>query len=143
MHLYKKILIWIAGFFVLVLLATFGLNYWLNNHLPRIIFEENQTPYNITYKDLKISLWNTSMKASRVVIVPKSALKDTINKAGIYSKIESVAIENFKVWDLLFYNKIKAKAIVITKPELVLYKKNEKAINNTKSINFEIDILRR
>ena len=138
MHLYKKILIWIAGFFVLVLLATFGLNYWLNNHLPRIIFEENQTPYNITYKDLKISLWNTSMKASRVVIVPKSALKDTINKAGIYSKIESVAIENFKVWDLLFYNKIKAKAIVITKPELVLYKKNEKAINNTKSINSEI-----
>ena len=138
MHIYKKILIWITGFFVLALLATFSLNYWLNNHLPKIIFEKNETPYTITYKDLKISLWNASIKASKVIIVPKAALKDSITKAGIYSKIQSVAINNFKVWDLLFYNKIKAKTIVIIKPEFILYKKNEKALNNSNSINSEI-----
>ena len=57
MHLYKKILIWIAGFFILVLLTVVGLNYWVNNHLPKMIFEKNQTRYHIAYKDLKISLW--------------------------------------------------------------------------------------
>ena len=76
--------------------------------------------------------------ATQVIIVPKLALKDSINKAGIYSKIESVAVENFKIWDLLFNNKIKAKTIIITKPEFLLYKKDENAINNSKSINSEI-----
>ena len=138
MHLYKKILIWIAGFFILVLLTVVGLNYWVNNHLPRMIFEKNQTPYHIAYKDLKISLWNSSIVATQVIIVPKLALKDSINKSGIYSKIESVAVENFKICDLLFNNKIKAKTIIITKPEVLLYKKDENAINNSKSINSEI-----
>ncbi|WP_395078085.1 hypothetical protein [Flavobacterium sp.] len=138
MNLYKKILFWIVGFLALVLFINFGLNYWVNKHLPKIIFEENQTPYQITYKDLKISLWNSSIKASQINIVPKATLKDSINKAGIYSKIESIAIENFKVWDLIFDNKIKAKTIIVTKPVFILYKKNENAINNSKSINSEI-----
>ena len=138
MHFYKKIIIWVAGFLVLILSINFAFNYWLKNHLPNIIFEKNQTPYHIAYKDLKISLWKSSIKASKIAIVPKATMRDTVFKAGIYSKIDSVSIKNFKIWDLFFYNKIKAETIIISNPEFILYKKNETAINNSKSINSEI-----
>ncbi|MDR6966520.1 hypothetical protein J2X31_000513 [Flavobacterium arsenatis] len=136
--LYLKIIIVASCLLVLALLVNLGLNIWINTKLPEIISEKNETPYHITYDQLDVSLLSRDIKASGIVIVPKASMNDTINKAGIYSKIESIEITDFSIWNVLFSDKIKAHSIAVNRPEVVLYKKNRKAVNNSKNIRNEV-----
>lgn len=136
--LYLKIIIGVLAFLVLALLVNWGLNFWVNTKLPEIISEKNKTPYHITYNQLEVDLFSRNIKASGITVVPKVSLNDTVNKAGIYSKIETIEITDFSIWNLLFSDKIKASSITINRPEAVLYKKNRKAVNNSKSIRSEV-----
>lgn len=136
--LYLKIIITVFSLLLLVLLLNWGLNIWVNTKLPELISEKNQTPYHITYSKLDVSLLSRNIKASGIVVVPKASMKDTLNKAGIYSKIESIEIADFSIWNVLFSDKIKAHSITVNRPEVVLYKKNRKAVNNSKSIRSEV-----
>lgn len=138
MHLYKKILIGLVIVVSVLLLADFGLNFWIDKKLPTIISEKNDSPYYITYKNLDVALWSGNIKATGILLLPKASMKDTINKAGIYSRITSIEIKKFRVWDVLFNDKIKAKSITINEPHFILYKKNEKAISNARSIRSEV-----
>lgn len=138
MPLYKKVIIGIVSIIILLLLINLGLNFWVDRQLPKMISNKNNSSYNITYKDLDVSLWSGNIDASEVVIVPKAALKDTLQKAGIYSKIKSLQIKKFKAWNLIFDNKIKARSIIINSPEVVIYKKNEKAINDSKNFRSKV-----
>lgn len=136
--LYLKIIIVVLSLLVLVLLANWGLNVWVNTKLPELISEKNKTPYHITYDKLEVDLLSRNIKASSLNVVPKASLNDSINKAGIYSKIQSIEITDFSIWNVLFSDKIKANTITINHPEVVLYKKNRKAVNNSKSIRSEV-----
>lgn len=136
--LYLKIIIVFVGFLLLALLINWGLNIWVNTQLPKIISEKNQTLYSITYDKLEVSLLSRNIKASHINVVPKASMKDTINKAGIYSKIESLEITDFSIWSVLFSDKIKAHSIIVNHPEVVLYKKNRRAVNNTKNIRNDV-----
>lgn len=135
---YKKIIIGIASFILLLIVANFGITFWVNKKLPKIITENNNTPYYITYKNIDMSLWSGSIKASGIIVVPKTAVNDIVNKAGIYAKIESIAVERFKIWDVLFNDKIKAKSITINKPAVLFYKKDKKEVKSSQSIRSEI-----
>lgn len=134
----KRAVIILLVLLLIVPLLNLGLNYWISVRLPGIINKENDSPYSITYKDLDISLIKSTVIAKDVVLCPKAALIDTIIKKGIYAKIESIEIKDVKLWSLIFSTKIEARSISVTKPEVVLYKKSEKAINNSKSIRSEV-----
>lgn len=136
--IYKRIIIVGVSLLGLILLSNLGLNAWVNYKLPEIISEKNNTPYHITYHDLDFSVFSRYIKASKIAIAPKLSLNDTINKAGIYSQIKSIEINDFSIWSILFDNKITAKSITILEPEVILYKKNRKAINSAKSIGSEV-----
>lgn len=138
MKTFKKIVLVIGSLIVLILLVNFGLNFWLNRQLPKIINEKNRTPYIITYKNLKIDLLSKNIKASELTISPKRKSKDCLKKFGIYAKIESIEITDFKIWNLIFSNRIKANSIKINTPEVFLYKNTQKAINNSKSISSDV-----
>lgn len=136
--LYLKLIVVAIGLLLLALLLNWGLNIWINTQLPKIISDKNETPYHITYDKLEVSLLSRDIKASGITIIPKASIKDTLNKAGIYSKIESIEITDFSIWNLVFSDKIKAYAITVNHPEVVLYKKNRKAVNNPKSIRSQV-----
>lgn len=123
----RRILIGLGILLLLAVLLNFGLNFWINKQLPKIINRENDSRYFITYKKMNVSLWNGSIEASGLVVVPKEALKDSINKSGIYAHIDAIRISNFKTWDMLFHDKIRARRITIEKPQIILYKKDKKA----------------
>ena len=138
MKWYWKIAIGFVSLIVLVLLLNISLNLWIKYQLPKIINEQNDSAYAITYKKLKVSLLDSNISADDIVIVPKAALKDNHSKAGIYAKVRSVEINHFKLWALIFDNKIKAQSVSVNRPEFILYKKNDKAINNSKSIRSSV-----
>jgi len=138
MSVFKKIAITVAVLILILLAGNWGINIWVNKKVPALISEKNKTPYLIAYDTLEVAVWAGHIKAKGIRISPKSAIKDTVNKAGIYAKIESVEIEHFKLWDILFNDKIKANSITINKPEFLLYKKTERALDNAKSIRDEV-----
>lgn len=135
---YKKIAIGVISFLFFVILLNFGINFWIKKQLPKIIHEKNKTAYNIHYEKIEISLWTRNIYAETVLVHPKNQLENSTNKTGIYSKIESITIKHFNIWDLAFRDIIQAESIIINKPKVILYKKNDKLINNSKSIRTQI-----
>jgi hypothetical protein len=136
MSVYKKIAIGVISLFLLVILVNIGLNYWIKKQLPIIIHEKNKTAYNIHYEKIEVSLFSRNIYAQTLLIHPKNEPKDSKN--GLFSKIESISIKHFNVWDLAFRDIIQAESIIINKPRVILYKKGEKLLNNSKSIKSEI-----
>lgn len=125
MKWYWKLLIGLGTLIVLLVLLNIGLNIWVNTKLPKIINRENDSEYLITYKSLNVSLLTSNITANEIVVVPKSALKDSINKAGIYGKVKAIEIKNFKTWDLIFNDKIRAQSITVEEPRVIFYKKED------------------
>lgn len=138
MTIIKKIVIVVFGLIILIITLNYGLIFWLKKQVPKIIAEKNPTSYAITYSDLQINLLSKNIKASRLTISPKRRSQDSLKKIGIYAKIGSVEINEFKIWDVLFNNRIKARSIIIATPEVILYKKTQHAINNSKSLGTEV-----
>ncbi|WP_188051301.1 hypothetical protein [Flavobacterium sp. GP15] len=134
----KKIVLVIVSLITIIVLLNFGLNFWIDRQLPQIISENNPTPYAFTYSDLKVDLLSKNIKASHLTISPKSKSQDSLKKIGIYAKIESIEIIDFKIWDLVFSKRIKANSIKINSPEAFLYKNTENAINDSKNIGSEV-----
>src|SRR6218665_51748 len=125
MKWYWKLLIGLGSLIVIVVLLNIGLNIWINTKLPKIINRENDSEYFITYKSLNVSLLTSNITANEIVIVPKAALKDSINKAGIYGKVKTIEVRNFKTWDLIFNDKIMAQSIRVEETKVIFYKKEK------------------
>lgn len=136
MSIYKKIAIAVISLFVLAIFANMGLNYWIKKQLPVIIHEKNKTAYDINYEKIEVSLFSRNIYAQTLLVNPKNEPKDSKN--GLFSKIESITIKHFNIWDLAFRDIIRAESIIINKPRVILYKKGEKLINSSKSIKSEI-----
>ena len=136
MSIYKKIAIGVIYLFLFVILANIGLNYWIKKQLPIIVNDKNKTAYNIHYEKIEVSLFSRNINATTLLISPKNQPKDSKN--GLFSKIESITIKHFNIWDLAFNDLIQAESIIINKPRVILYKKGEKLLNNSKSIKNEI-----
>ena len=132
MKWYKKAIIAVVSLLFLIVLVNIALNFWIAKRLPHIINEANESPYLITYKELDISLLNRDLKATEIVLVPKSSLNNSANKAGIYANIESLDVANFNIWDLVFSNKIHAKSLTLTKPDITIIKDRSKQAKRDK-----------
>ncbi|WP_269237699.1 hypothetical protein [Flavobacterium flavigenum] len=136
MSIYKKIAIGLIFVLLVGIFLNIGLNYWIKKQLPIIIHEKNNTAYDINYEKIEVSLWSRNIYTETLLVNPKNAPKDSKN--GLFSKIESITIEHFNIWDLAFKDIIQAESIIINKPRVILYKKGEKLLNNSKSIKTQI-----
>lgn len=125
MSLLKKILIGIGIFLVLLIIANYSISYWISQKLPQIIQSDNDMPYNISYRDLDIDLLGGNLTVLNAALSPKNTTGTPI-KSGAFGQIDKIKIESFNLWQLLKNNKIKVKHVVIEKPEILLYPKEDK-----------------
>lgn len=135
MVLWKKAIIFILSLIVLIFILNIGLNFWIKKQLPIIINEKNDSPYHIVYKTIDITLLSGTVLISDVAIVPKNEENDSETKKGLYATISTINIKGISIWSILFSKKIKASKIIISEPKIVLFKENERALNNPKSIS--------
>lgn len=134
MTLTKKIIIGIVATMALLLALNFGLNFWLTNQLPKVIKNNNETPYHINYNKLTVDLFPSNIYISKIEVTPKVKPKNSEAKIGVYAKTAAIKITNFSIWHFIFNNVIKAKSVTIDQPDVILYKKDK----NTKNIQKEI-----
>ena len=134
----KKIIFVVLGIIVLLAVISIGANWYIDAKLPQLISDKNETPYHIKYKELEISLFSKTIVAKGITIIPKEREKDSLSKNGIFASVESVTIDNFALFPLLFSNKIEAHSITVQKPRISLFKDNDKTINSSKSIGSRV-----
>ena len=134
----KKIIIAIAVVLSIIVAFNLAINYFVNKQLPKIIADKNKTDYSITYQTLTIDMVDKNISAQGVAVIPKKNKELSKGKLGIYSNIKSIEIRDFKIWDILFNNKIKANSITINNPEVVLYKDDNKGIQDSKKLSSDV-----
>lgn len=138
MKRYRIALIAILSILLLILIANFGLNYWISKKLPGIINDKNDSAYQIVYRDLDVSLFSRSISATDIVLIPKNAIDSKVTLPGLYAKVSSVKIHGFHIFNLIFTDKIKAKSIRITTPEVILYQPQESPTEESETIRQKV-----
>lgn len=134
----KKIAVVLLSLALLTLLLNLGLDYWINRQVPKIINGGKDSPYAITYSNLDVSIVGRTIIAKDVILHSKSNAVNSAKKNGIYTEIKRIEINGFRFWSLLSGSTIEAKSIYITKPKVIVYQKNEKAINHSESIRLKV-----
>ena len=95
----KRICIALISIIAILFILSSYATYFLNNRLPKIIAEKNDTAYNLTYEDLSFSFFNSSLSLKNVEVSPKDSLmiKDSIAATGKVKEIDVVGINFFKI----------------------------------------------
>ncbi|QEE48333.1 hypothetical protein FUA48_01700 [Flavobacterium alkalisoli] len=125
MSLLKKILIGTGVLILLLIIANYGISYWISQKLPSVLQSEEKMPYNISYRDLDIDLLRGNLTVLDAALSPKDT-SGTPMKNGAFGKIDKIKIESFSLWQLLVNDKIKVQHIIIEKPEIILYPEENK-----------------
>ena len=134
---YKKVLIGLVAVLALVVVLNWGLNLWIANRLPHLINEKNNSEYKITYSDLSISLISQNLVAHEVILVPKSSLDSKKDQPGFYANVKTIEVISFNIWEIVFGDKIIAKSLLITNPEITYLKEKTTADEERKEVKEE------
>lgn len=135
---FKKIAVILLSAALFLLLLNLGVNYWVSRQIPKILNKKKDATYSITYKNIDISLLHNTIFAQDVILHSKSSPANLTKKNGLFVEIKRVEIKGFKFWRLLSTDNIEARSLFVTKPQVILYQKNEKAINHTESIRLKV-----
>ncbi len=116
---YKKIAFWIGGVLLFLLLANFGINYWIQSKLPAIIQERNDTAYDFRFSELQFSLFNSSIAIRGVSIEPKKDYAEPIPLA-VSAKVDEVKIIGVNFIKLLTKKDLDAYSLQVNEPDVTL-----------------------
>jgi len=123
---------------LLVVFVNVGINIWIKYQLPKIINRDKNSAYVISFKKLKVSLLDRNIFADEVLIVPRAALSDDTNKSGVHTKVRRIEVRDFKFWNVLFSDKLKARSITFDQPESIYYKNDvKKDLRKSAFVTFE------
>ncbi|WP_010249187.1 DUF748 domain-containing protein [Myroides injenensis] len=112
------------------------LNYFINKHLPQIIAEKNDTPYNLTYKKVNYSLALRRLIVKEVAISPK----DTIDprKTTIKGNLKAIEIQGVAIWELIRKHNLRANKIALLAPDITVWKSKDSLSSNTPHKKIEV-----
>lgn len=134
-----RITLWIIGILAILLIAgLFYGRYWLNEKLPQLIADKNDSPYAITYKKIDIDFFDKKAHINEAIIIRKAATKDSSDTEGIFAKVSSIDIEGIGIWNLIFHNQINADELRISKPDITLYKGQKKPSKKPRNLRNEV-----
>jgi hypothetical protein len=131
---WKKVVLLVLSLLALIFILNIGLTFWIKRELPKIINEKNETPHHIVYKTIDVTLISGTVLVGDISVVPKKSMQ-AAGKNGLYATISGVDIKGLSIWSFVFNKRIKASKITISQPEIILYKNDDRALNDPKSIN--------
>ncbi len=139
----KILSITLASVIAMLFIFSLAITFFINKKLPEIIAEKNDTPFNLTYKDVNYSLFNSSLAINDINITPK----DSSNKSALNSTIKSVDIIGINLLKLIKKKEFSALKLKIIQPDIVYYPikykhKKEKGSKLKESVDFnKIEII--
>ena len=132
---YLRIFSILLGIALLILvLANFGINYWLKNNLPNYI--KNNSSYNISYQKLDVELLSGNIMAEGISINNKNPDQNKI--LGLQGTVDSLKISRLGIYDALFNKKLNSKNLVLVKPILNIHLPTKKERNQKQQSPIEL-----
>lgn len=110
----KRLLISFGILAVLLLVANFGLNFWLKTQLPEYI--KNNTDYKVSYKHLDVDLSTGNILATGISVNSKDP--QNTNVIGLQGTIDTLKISRFGIYDAIFNKTISSSDLLLAKPNL-------------------------
>lgn len=110
----KRLLISFGILAVLLLVANFGLNFWLKTQLPDYI--KNNTDYKVSYKHLDVDLSTGNILATGISVNSKDP--QNTNVIGLQGTIDTLKISRFGIYDAIFNKTISSSDLLLAKPNL-------------------------
>lgn len=121
----KKILkffaIGIISLSILAVVLSMGLNFFINQKLPSIINEKNDTEYNFNYDRIDFSVFKNTLSVHSIELSPKD-LDLNPKKIHLKAKIKTIEITGVDFYELLKNKNLDAFTIHLNKPDIIIYK---------------------
>ena len=121
----KKLLYWMGGIFLFLVILNFALNFWIKAKVPAIIEEQNDTAYNLAFEKLNFSLLNSSLSLKGVSVTPKENFPGKL-PIDFTADVEEIQVVGVNFLKLLRKKDLSAFSIKINNPEVTYYKSTEK-----------------
>lgn len=140
----------VAGILLLLLIiANFGLNFWLKNNLAGYI--KNNSEYIVSYKKLDVDLGTGNIFLAGVTINNKNP--QNLDVLGFQGTVDTVSVARLGIVDAVFSKKISTSDLILKNPNLNIIlpeKKNQKkkkqqneiALENIKITNGNIQVFK-
>src|SRR5690554_6831574 len=121
----KKILIWVAGIMIFMIVLNAGINYWIRTELPAIIKEKNDTAYEFSFDELRFSLLNSSLSIRKITIEPKKN-HDKPLPVNLTAKVGEIRVVGVNFIKLLIKKDLNAYSLKINHPDITYYQPEKK-----------------
>ncbi|WP_410878432.1 hypothetical protein [Myroides sp. DW712] len=115
----------IIGGILLVAVALYCSGQWIINHLlnqylPAIIEEKNDSPYDLAYKSVHYSIAERKLTIKEVSIEPKATtVTDTLSY--LKGHLQQIDIQRVALWDLIKRHHLSAQGIAIIQPDIQVF----------------------
>lgn len=134
----KIIGIALASVIAILFVLSFMITLFINKELPKIIAEKNDTPYNLTYKEVSFSVFTSSLAIKEVEITHKDSSINTEFK----SKIKEIDVVGINLFRLIKKKEFFALKLKIKEPDIVYFpienrKKKEKKSRLKESVDID------
>lgn len=96
------------------------INYFLNQYVPTILAEKNDSPYDLTYQSVHYSIAERKLSIKAIEIHPK-ATTSTDSLSYLKGKLQQIDIQQVDLWDLFKRHHLQAQGITIVQPDIQVY----------------------
>lgn len=110
----KRLLVGFGILAGLLLVANFGLNYWLKTRLPEYI--KNNTDYKVSYKSLDVDLSTGNILATGISVNNKDPQNTAV--IGLQGTVDTLKVSRFGIYDAIFNKTISSSDLLLAKPNL-------------------------
>lgn len=112
---YLKILsITLGIIFLVILIANFGMNFWLKYQLPGFI--KNNTDYKISYQKLEVNLGTGAIFATGISVNNKNPQNQAV--IGFQGTVDTLSVSRIGIYDIFVNKRFNANNLVLNKPNL-------------------------
>jgi len=120
-------------FFLFLVLCFFTVVVLVNIVVPKILNQNPNRVYDISYDEISFSFFKNSIKIKNANIKP---FKDSLTASSMKGSIELIEIKSFHIYDLLIKNRLITDQVQIHTPyfSITSRKKKQAAADNSKSI---------
>lgn len=112
---YLKILsITLGIIFLVILIANFGMNFWLKYQLPNFI--KNNTDYKISYQKLEVNLGTGAIFATGISVNNKNPQNQGV--IGLQGTVDTLSVSRIGIYDVIVNKRFSANNLELNNPNL-------------------------
>ncbi|MDM1378988.1 DUF748 domain-containing protein [Myroides marinus] len=113
--------------------GKYALNRFIYKHLPELIAEKNDTPYNFTYEDIDYSPALRRLTVSGITVTPKDTITHK-NTTYIKGHLDNIVIQGVAIKELFKTKNLKANKIKLNTLDIVVIQ-GDTVVDQPKEVN--------